>query len=411
MPVDANSDADARRRPCVGVVLASVLGVSFLVGASQTAEASSPPERASTPPSVISTATLHVRSLDDGELRRHLSLRSRGLEFVDAAAGSPAPAAVLVVRPVDDGYALTVVLADGRAFDRRVAAAGEQAPRIVASALANLLAAIEEARVTADRSAVDPSQEVASLAATELDPREELEPGLEPFPEEAPGLAPELEPEPPVESEPELEAKTSPAERGSVEAPWRLATSLAPHGLLQLPAERGLSPFGGAGLGVGLAAQTPRGLRFGLDLRGHWRRAPSVTLHRYRVGLHGGYGLDRGRFQVAVDAFVAVEPWQLRSGDARLPLAADASGGDEPPTVALAGGLRLTPALVLPAGRRPLRLRFAVTSELAYAGVPVDGLRAVYVRDVALEAPEFRVGGLELSLGALVGVDFELRRR
>ena len=181
MPVDANSDADARRRPCVGVVLASVLGVSFLVGASQTAEASSPPERASTPPSVISTATLHVRSLDDGELRRHLSLRSRGLEFVDAAAGSPAPAAVLVVRPVDDGYALTVVLADGRAFDRRVAAAGEQAPRIVASALANLLAAIAEERVSADRRAVSAAMGlIASVTAAGYEPGSVSEVHLDP---------------------------------------------------------------------------------------------------------------------------------------------------------------------------------------------------------------------------------------
>ncbi len=171
--------------------------------------------------------------------------------------------------------------------------------------------------------------------------------------------------------------------------------------------------FGGAGLGLGLIARAPTRLRIGADLRGIWRHLGNITLQRIRVGLLGGYEFHRQRLRLAADALVSVEPWQLRTDGERLDIRDPASDKTSraPASVALGLGLRLSPSidLPLPALSAKAHLRLGAFVETTYSGVAVSGLRAVDLGPPG-EDPLFRVGGLEIALGALISLRFDLQQ-
>ncbi|MCB9565921.1 MAG: hypothetical protein H6710_01630 [Myxococcales bacterium] len=356
---------------------------------------------------------LHARGVPAEAIADALALRAPDLDVVvasDRDAIRDAPSIPLViVRPGPEGHAITVVLSDGRAFDRHVPEDSTQGPRVIASALANLLAAIAEERVSADRRAVSAASELE--AAGEPAEGLELGDGLEPAePEPEPAPEPEPEPEPAPEPEPEPEPEPAPAPAPT----WTLGPELVPLALLLPGAASESGVLGGGGLLVAATARSPRGARVGVDLRALWRGREELVLHRYRVAVHGGYELTRGRLALTGDAFFGVEPWLLRKEGERVGLGA--AGTSDPRRTALAIGLRLSPALDLAVGReRDAHLRLGGWLELGYAGVIDNGLSGVRLSlpgdDGSSATPIFRVGGVELSVGLALALRLGLRRR
>ena len=350
------------------------------------------------------SVALYVRGLPTERLLRDLALRSPKLSFelrTGSSRGSGPETTIVLVRPRPSGFALTVLLDDGRAFDRDIEAPEEVAARVVATALANLLAAIAEERIAADRSDVDIAEELAVE-----DPA--LVRGLSgsTAAESASSAAPK------VEATDEHGRRPSQVEDPDQERLWSLGASLLPMTILSLGAGDS-SPLAGAGAGLNIIAEAPRGLRLGAGLRGGWVGRTGHSLHRYRISLVGGYQLRRRGFVLAADALVGVEPWQVRRSGERvaLDLSGDDSSGDEPSTVALAMGLRLAPAVELAVGARErARLRLGALAEFSYSGVLVEGLRAVNIGPEG-QGAIFRVGGPELMLGLHVGIDVDLHPR
>ncbi|HFE44347.1 MAG TPA: hypothetical protein ENJ18_02490 [Nannocystis exedens] len=137
-----------------------------------------------------------------------------------------------------------------------------------------------------------------------------------------------------------------------------------------------------------------------------------MTLQRIRVGLLAGYEIRRQRLNLSADALLSVEPWQLRSKGQRLDIidpAKDATS-PAPASVALGFGLRLSPSIDLPLpALANSHLRLGAFLETTYSGVAVSGLRAVDLGPAG-DSPLFRVGGLEIALGALISLRFDLRQ-
>ncbi len=339
-------------------------------------------------------AQLYVRGLSETALLRHLELRSPEYaitvgEGFNVNASAARATTIILVRPRNEGFALTVILSDGRAYDRSIQVSGEQAPRSVASALANLLAAIAEERVLADRNQVDAAVE---FAADNNDTQSEQNP------EQA-------------HEGPTAGSTTAPADPQSQHR-WSIGPHLHPVALLSANS-KAKKPFAGAGLGLGVLARTPADFRIGADLRGLWRRLDGVTLQRIRVGLLAGYELHHRRLNLSADALVTVEPWQLRADGKRLEISDPSKNqaSRAPASVALGFGLRLSPSidLPLPALGTNFRLRLGAFLETTYSGVAVSGLRAVDLGPAG-EDPLFRVGGLEIALGALISLRFDLQQ-
>lgn len=350
---------------------------------------------------------LYVRGLAEEGLLQDLALRSQGFAYeiqTDPAKASDPEITIVLVRPRPPGYALTVLLPDGRAFDRDVNAPEEQSTRAVASTLANLLAAIADERVVADRREVNLAEELAA-GGESIDGEGSAETVEE---TEAPegGEAtesPELDETSP---DPEVPGSSAPPSEASSGGPrsWSVASSLLPVALLSLGSAP--APFAGAGIGVNVIGEAPRGLRVGGELRGGWVARSGRSLHRYRISLVGGYLVHRGRFVLATDALLGVEPWQLREDGERLALdlSGDVADEDEPSTTALAMGLRLNPGVEVVVGpKRRMRLRFGAAAEFSYTGVLASGLRAVNLSPAGDDAI-FRVGGPELTLGLTMGL-------
>ena len=328
-------------------------------------------------------------------LERELRLRIPGREVVDlGASGGGWPRedawAVVLVEPRGAAFAVTVVLSDGRAFDRAVEADAEQAPRAVAAALANLLAAIAEDRVEADRADVRIDVGVAGAGEEEAPPAAAPAPDLTPpEPEPAPAPASALRAEPPPR--------------------WALGVHVGGAAILGLgPPEVDRALVAGGG-GVGAVARSPGGALVGVDGRFAGGGVSEARLLRGRIAAIGGYGLRRGRFALDVAAVVAVEPWSARVDGAA---AAVVDGEREAPQVALGAGARVVPALLVAVGRG-VRLGVGVAAELGYAGVVDAGLRAVRLTlpRPAAEDARLRLGGVEASVGVDVALHFELAPR
>lgn len=399
-------------------MLAGPLSLAFarilaLTAAAAPTPTPGPPERApaSTTPDAdakpLEVVVLHARDLAGDDLRRDLELRSPGLTIELQAPGAPLelPAgrrwAYVLVRGIDEGAALTVILADGRAFDRQVPARADQAARAAASALANLLAAIAEDRVEADREDVTPTADLGAEAPPDADADAEPRTATDDAADRSTTATRErASTRDPAETPASPNAAALPPPRLS------LVPELAPLVVLQLGPPRDAGIFGGGGFGLGLGLRTAAGARVGVDLRGLWNVRGGLALHRLRVGLRGGYELRRGRFALESDALIAVEPWFARFEGARIDVGP--SRGDRAPALALALGVRVAPAIdlrVSPGDR--LRLRLGLWTELTYAGVVDHGLRAARITlagDGVADAAVLRLGGLELACGLLLAV-------
>lgn len=342
------------------------------------------PEPSSEPPGEgrLCDASLRTTDIDRAEFADALRLRLPDLRFRDAErqserdeACSEGMHAYVEVRPSSAGrWELIVIFADGRAWFRPIESEPDEAARTAASALANLLAAIEEDAIAPD----------AEDVALPLEPKPEPEP--EPDPEPRP--EPEPEPEPAVAPQPE-----PPPERPLV---LELGPRLGAQSMLGLDPSAGHRAFAGE---LGLDLRLPSGLMLATELRVAGWRVDAATLLRMRAGLGLGYGVRSGRFDMPIVLQAQLEPWWVR--DAGLP-----AGLDAPPL--LGGGLRLAPGVRVSLGK--LALRVGARVQLDVMGEPLGG-RVPVVRREPGSAALFHVGGVELALGLELGLWIPVRER
>lgn len=328
----------------------------------------------------IGPAVLRADGFDRDELERAIHLRLPALPLVEAGAGAPPATAgslrafIELRRLGPTRLELSLILADGRAYLRDLEVDADAPARPAASALANLIAAIEDDAVAPDRSDVPLPP---ALLPQEPAPASPVPAASCPEPAPAP-------PPPPP-----------PAPR------WELGPSLRAGAGLGLTGSAGLR---GGGLGLGLDARAPSGLLLALDLRGLTRALQQLQVQRLRVALGLGYGLRRGRFELPVAALLGVEPWRVAGDRGAVPLRSEL--GRPRPLIGL--GLRLAPGLRAALGRSGAQLRAGLRAELWTSGEAAPGL----------PRPELRVppvalglGGLELQLGLELGLWFPVGRR
>ncbi len=351
------------------------------------------PAEAETSGTKLDRGYLRVAGSDRGPLVDALSLRVPHLGFEPFSAAADATndglAAFVELRPEPAGpepdtitFALTIVVSDGRAFDRRIEtrARDDETPRLLASTVANLLLAIEAGTVQADRGDV-PLPVIEPLVCPTCEC---------PQPAECPVIPAAPEPSAPVE----------PAVAPRVElGPVVMAAST-----LGLGAPEEADRFAAAGATVGLHARLRRGAFFGAELRTSGRGEPlGARLVRLRAAVGAGYHLRARSWSLGASLWGTVEPWWVTGAPV------------EPAPVPYFGfAARLRPALVVPRlGGRPLSLTIGPTFELAASAAfrgdgPEVGL--IVVTESDLEASRLRMGGLEFSTGLSATLWFGLPR-
>ncbi len=334
------------------------------------------PSRASLPARVGVIVLRADGFTDRSELERAISLRLPGLTLV--AVGEPVPVAehdalraFLELTHTDSAVRMSLILADGRAYERSIEIDADAPVRPTAGALANLVAAIEDDTAVPDRKNVP------------LPPALVREPAPpQPVPKDIPKPAPVV-----------LAPQTVPP--GPLAPRWQLGPTLRIAGAFGLTAPPGLR---GVGPGLGLDARAPSGLLLALDLQWLTRAVDRYHLQRVRVALGVGYALRRGGFELPVALLVGVEPWWLAGRGQRVPLRAPNAG---PPAPLIGLGLRLTPGYSAQIGQAGARLRVGARLELWSSGQASPGLPRPELR---LPGATAHLGGVELQLGLEVGL-------
>ncbi len=365
-----------------------------------TANAAQQPQAGTQPSASVATPRMlfvATHGLAEDDLLAALSLRAPGHPRVGLQSGvvvtTPQRWVYIDVHARESQVALTLILEDGRAFDRTVDVGdASQAARATAVGIANLLVAIEEEQLVADRSEIAPPEPLPTLPSKSA-PEPEPERAAEPEPE--PELLPRDEPNSVVAPEPQPEAPSPNLELG---------LSIAGGAALGIgPPDTGSAFLGGLGsLAVGLRWRRGAVLQTEFRLAG---RRQELTLLRYRIGLYGGYSLRIHRFELLSKAGLFFEPWQLRGGT--QPVVESEGEEAELPNFALGVGLRIEPGLYVQTRRAGVRV-FA-WGEVAGVGVVDEGLRAVAI-EVDGQDSGFRVGGIEAAVGLGVGLWLPVRR-
>ncbi|MEX1361961.1 MAG: hypothetical protein AB1Z98_02480 [Nannocystaceae bacterium] len=293
--------------------------------------------------------------------------------------------AVSTVRHEGTMLELTVVLSDGRAYYRTLEADAAGAPRLAASTIANLLAAIEE-------DALPPDEEDVPLPV-EQEP--EPESAAQPEPELVEPAA-EVGAQPPGEPERRLEPAPAPPLELEPIAAATLGFGLGP------PSPSG---FAGGGGTVGAELRWPAGPVLSLSVRSHWHRPAPLVVGSTRVSVGGGNAWRRGRVELRTVLALDVEPWGARRGGTRQEVAYP-DGQRRELGLQLGGHLRLVPSLRIPLGARHA-LRVGPRLEIAASSLAqAPGVARLFVVDEP--QPVARVGGLELSAGFELGLAWSL---
>lgn len=330
-------------------------------------------------PADPSSARIELLALDIEGVEANAFERALQTRLPDRAripAGNPdARAGVqhwgyVLVRPLEDGWSLALILADGRGYYRNIPAPdGGNPARLIASTLSNLIASVEEDALVADAQNVVVPDEVP-----------EPEPTPEPEPE------PEPTPEPPTTAPP-TEARAPLPELGVTLtgiAVWPLGP----------PSPGG---FAGAGAELSVSVRRPGGLILGGAFGGLGRAAAGYSLARLRLAALAGYGFRRGRFEMLSVAGASAQPWFVRGRDGSQSLR---SGQDDRSVSAVWGGfVQTSPGVLLDAGRA--RVRIGPMLRLSGAGTTQGGGGIARVLRQTDDGPQtlFRIGGLELTTG------------
>ena len=355
------------------------------------APASAPPPPA--PPPVTQPAVQRLQvdlaGFADDPVLAALRLRLQGREILRHADATATPDLYLRVERTGDTTAtMQAITADGRAYDRSFTIEVGQEVRSVATTAVNLLFAIQQGTVVPDQQGVA----IPEPPPPEPEPPPPSPEPLEPHPEPS-----ATNPEPP---------KPSPPNPG-LAPPRKTTLALVTHAAATLglgPPQQ--PPLAAAGAGLGLELRAPSGLAASFELRAAGLRRADLGLARLRVAVGLGYALRRDRFELPVLLVLAVEPWwPLQSGSATTLQSDGATTRGSP---LLSAHLRLSPGVRLTPARGPA-LRLGPRLELGGGFVLDDGPRVVSLDDPT-GTPRARLGGLELSLGLELAVQFSLPR-
>lgn len=302
---------------------------------------------------------------------------------------------VQIVRAEGDTGHLRIVTTDGRAYERRFVVEVGQEVRAAASTTANLLFAIEQ-------DAVVPDSQDAPIPRALSDP-------LLDSPVQAPAREPAKPNATPPPTKPNAARPPEPVANPTPPGPmWELAVGLQGAAVLGLGPPTHGGVLAGVGGGLGLDLRGPRGVVLGLDIRGLGRADRELGVGRLRIGVAGGYAWRRGRFELPVLLVVTLEPWwATQSGQ---PTSIYKAGATSPRHLLVGGHLRVTPALRLPVARGLMAVRVGPRLELGGSFAVDDGATVVGLTDT-LGQSLVRLGGLELSLGLEVALQFGLKGR
>lgn len=373
-------------------VLASLIAALLVAPPAAASPSREPATSTARAPVRLQRGYLRAEGLSRAELVDALALRVPHLAFepFEAAAGVAVGdgAAFVELRAVSsapggpaEAFTLTIVVSDGRAFDRQVQAGADDREnvRLLASTVANLLLAIEAGSVQADRGDVPlPTPVVAKEPACQCEcPAAPVCP-----------VAPRVETSPPAPTTPRIE----------------LGPSLVLLSITGLGQPAAADRFAGFGASVGVHARLGRGAFVGVAVRTTGRGEPAGNrIVRQRVALGGGYELRREGWALEASLWGTVEPWWL-------------VGAPIEPAPRPQWGLvaRLAPSFHRPrllGGRMGLSvgpvLELGASAELGPTGARI-GL--VTVTDGDTVRSRLRVGGLELSTGLAATLWFGLPR-
>lgn len=330
--------------------------------------------------------------VDPQALRRALAARVPWIQlytFGTPEAPSPtddAPGRCVFVDIVAraQGYSTTFILSDGWAYHRDVMG-GDGDIRELASAIANTLAAIEDAAIvpepepatlpeTPHTSVSDPPQ------AESTSPSSQTDSNASPA-KSKPTVSPEPEHQPDAATLKRHIPKDAPNKEG-----YTLGFSLAP-AVAVLLAPGQLQGFSGFGGGLHGSLRFPRGLGLDIGVRILGYERDDLGLRRTRVGIATGYIHRNNHLELAGLAGFSIEPWQLRDAGERISL------GVRP----LVGGFANL-ALGYHAQVHN-RLALRVGGRLGLAGSTLVSGRVPEIRRANESSPRLGLGGFELTFG------------
>ncbi len=353
------------------------------------APSSEPPDVAAAEeqPVVVESLILDAGGMDANALQTSLASRLPNaaiLPFSDVAFERVRESRFAYVRVNLDGELarVTIVLSDGRAYERAVTTPPGLELRAVATTIANTMVAIEQERLPADR-------------VNEPIPRPPDEPPDEPA-REPPEELPEPTPEPEVPEEAPAPSPVTP----------RTQLGL---GLMGGPVV-GLAPAQAAGLAAGggelrASLRWPTGPVAAVGIRVVGQRGDDAGLLRTRIALGGGYALRRERLEVVFGAAATVEPWWIAGGTFG---GNDAARARRSP---LLGGMGWTSVGYLAGSVGGVQTRIGAFAELGSSVVPSGTAARVVRGDPTATEAVFTLGGVELSAGLDVAVWFSLPGR
>ncbi len=344
----------------------------------------------------VTAVRLRVAGTDVEPLRDALALRLPGVPLIiherEPLDVNPSQSMVFVdLRPAVDRkqtFSLTVVVTDGRAYDRAIDTAGAESAddvrRLLATNVANLVAGIEAGTVVADRQNVS----------------------IPPVP--AAGPCPACPPLAPRKCPPTPVGTPAPTPPSLLE----LGFDLAGAAVLGLGQPKAADRYAGAGAGAGVRLRHRNGATVHVDVRvlgrgSHYGR----SIIRTRVGVGAGYVWRRNALELETTIAFVVEQWSLRGGNGKDTLTTPTAQRNEPgpllgTVVRVAPGFRVWPSADLALRVGP-RLEAGVGTSIGDGGRVAE----VVVNDNGRLAPIGRVGGVELSLGAEVVLWFAVGNR
>lgn len=341
----------------------------------------------------VEVVILRIGTVDAEPLKRALSARTPGIELytfgspeAPSATGDPPGRRVFVdIVARTEGYSMTFILGDGRAYQRDVLG-GAGDVRELASAIANTLAAIEDAALVPEPERV-PLPEHPEAAVAKPPKPQSAPPSKQPEPlKPAHELDPRPEPKKEPPKKPPKKSPKKPVKKDmSIRSPLELGLGLAPAAAILLaPGDlQGASGYGGSLYGT---LRFPRGLGLNLGVRTLALRRDDLWLLRTRVGIATGYIHRDDHLELAGLAGFSVEPWGLREFGARVPVGARPLLGG---FASLALGYRVQP-------REGLALR--VGGRLELSGSALSSGRIPEIRHANKPATRLALGGFELSL-------------
>lgn len=383
-------------------VLATVAAVSLgpplaLAAAPEPASTPSAPARAG-PLGQGSVRLSPPRTLPSADLLAAIGLRIPHATWSIFGTTTPTPSADTLTAVVDvvaagpEAYAVTIVVSDGRAFDRHVDAEfadTTERTRLLATTIANLIAGIEAGTLAPDRSDVP-------LPIARQCPERPVCPVAPPV-----SSAVASDPTPPV---------AAPAAHLAPPAPKlpQLGVALGVPVVLGLGSPADADRFAAWGGDIGLRARLTNGLTLAVGARPNGRATVGdVRIIRGRIAAGAGYTLRRGALEASGLFLATVEPWLVRLQGS----AGDFVDGPSETRLILGGAAHLAAGLNVRSPSRPVSVRVGPYLQLGVSGSPGDGFAVPRIVLPGEDASRLRLGGAELSLGLSIVTWIDLARR